>query len=100
VEHGGKHELVEMRKPLKELRLATFSAHVETVTTKPFFREPFKKKRCRTVSRDGHAVTVRILLKIRKRGGHCLRRSSLRHSASGAAGGLNAGGADEAVSGG
>src|SRR5437879_2043250 len=33
-------------KPLKELRLATFNARVETVTTKPFFREPFKKKRC------------------------------------------------------
>jgi putative SOS response-associated peptidase YedK len=26
--------------------LATFNARVETVTTKPFFREPFKKKRC------------------------------------------------------
>jgi len=33
-------------KPLKELRLATFNARVETVTTKPFFREPFKTKRC------------------------------------------------------
>jgi len=33
-------------KPLKELRLAAFNARVETVTTKPFFREPFKKKRC------------------------------------------------------
>lgn len=28
------------------LRLATFNARIETVTTKPFFREPFKKKRC------------------------------------------------------
>ena len=55
VEHDGMRELVEMRwglvpywwsKPLKELRLATFNARVETVTTKPFFREPFKKKRC------------------------------------------------------
>ena len=55
VEHDGKRELVEMRwglvpfwwsKPLKDLRLATFNARVETVTTKPFFREPFKKKRC------------------------------------------------------
>jgi putative SOS response-associated peptidase YedK len=53
--NDGQHELVEMRwglipywwsKPLKELRLATFNARVETVTTKPFFREPFKKKRC------------------------------------------------------
>ena len=55
VEHEGKRALVEMRwglvpcwwsKPLKELRLATFNARVETVTTKPFFREPFKTKRC------------------------------------------------------
>ena len=46
----GKRELIPMRwglaprwwsKPLKELRLATFNARVETVTTKPFFREPF-----------------------------------------------------------
>ena len=52
VEHDGKRELVEMRwglgpfwwsKPLKELRLAAFNARVETVTTKPFFREPFKE---------------------------------------------------------
>jgi putative SOS response-associated peptidase YedK len=28
------------------LRLATFNARIETVTTKPFFREPFRKKRC------------------------------------------------------
>jgi putative SOS response-associated peptidase YedK len=33
-------------KPLKELRLATFNARLETVTTKAFFREPFKKRRC------------------------------------------------------
>jgi putative SOS response-associated peptidase YedK len=33
---------------VKELRLATFNPRVETVTTKPFFREPFKKKRCLT----------------------------------------------------
>ena len=55
VEHEGKRALFEMRwglvpfwwsKPLKELRLATFNARVETVTTKPFFREPFKNKRC------------------------------------------------------
>ena len=55
VERESKRELVEMRwglvpfwwsKPFKELRLATFNARVETVTTKPFFREPFKSKRC------------------------------------------------------
>ena len=33
-------------KPLKELRLATFNARIERVTTKPFFREPFKHRRC------------------------------------------------------
>jgi len=33
-------------KTLKELRLATFNGRVETVTTKPFFRESFKHKRC------------------------------------------------------
>src|SRR5947207_7081913 len=55
VEHDGSRQLLEMRwglvpfwwsKPLKEVRLATFNARVETVTTKPFFPEPFKKKRC------------------------------------------------------
>ena len=55
VEHEGQRNLEVMRwglipfrwsKPLKELRLATFNARVETVTTKPFFREPFKKRRC------------------------------------------------------
>jgi putative SOS response-associated peptidase YedK len=33
-------------KPLKELRLATFNARAETVAEKPFFRGPFKSKRC------------------------------------------------------
>jgi len=34
-------------KPLKDLvRLSTFNARVETVTTKPFFREAFKRTRC------------------------------------------------------
>ena len=53
VEHDGRRELVEMRwglvpfwwsKPLKQLRLATFNARVETVTEKPFFREPFQRR--------------------------------------------------------
>jgi putative SOS response-associated peptidase YedK len=55
VEHEGKRQLEVMRwglipfwwnKPLKELRLATFNARVEAVTTKPFFREPFKSRHC------------------------------------------------------
>ena len=55
VERDGKRELEVMRwgivpywwnKPLKELRLATFNARVETVTTKPFFREPFQHRHC------------------------------------------------------
>src|SRR3981081_1078288 len=34
-------------KPLKDLmRLSTFNARVETVTTKPFFRAAFKRTRC------------------------------------------------------
>jgi putative SOS response-associated peptidase YedK len=33
-------------KPLKELRMATFNARGETVETKPFFRDAFKRTRC------------------------------------------------------
>jgi putative SOS response-associated peptidase YedK len=52
---GGKRELGPMRwrlvprwwsKPLKELRMATFNARAETVETKPFFRDAFKRTRC------------------------------------------------------
>ncbi len=55
VSRDGKRWLEQMRwglvpswwsKPLKELKLATFNARVETVTTKPFFRGPFKRTRC------------------------------------------------------
>jgi putative SOS response-associated peptidase YedK len=51
----GKRELMRARwglipswwsKPLKELKLATFNARAETVTTKPFFKQAFKRKRC------------------------------------------------------
>ena len=54
-ETGGKRELSQMRwglvprwwsKPLKELRAATFNARAETVETKPFFRDAFKRNRC------------------------------------------------------
>ena len=54
-ERDGKRDLVRMRwglvprwwsKPLKELRAATFNARAETVETKPFFREAFKRTRC------------------------------------------------------
>jgi putative SOS response-associated peptidase YedK len=54
VERGHGPELVPMRwglipwwwkKPLKELP-ATFNARAETVSTKPMFRDPFKRSRC------------------------------------------------------
>jgi putative SOS response-associated peptidase YedK len=54
-ELDGKRDLVRMRwglvprwwsKPLKELRAATFNARAETVETKPFFRDAFKRTRC------------------------------------------------------
>jgi putative SOS response-associated peptidase YedK len=54
-EQDGKRDLVRMRwglvprwwsKPLKELRAATFNARAETVETKAFFRDAFKRTRC------------------------------------------------------
>jgi putative SOS response-associated peptidase YedK len=55
VEHDGKRELATMRwglvprwwsKPLKDAKMATFNARAETVETKPFFRDAFKRTRC------------------------------------------------------
>jgi putative SOS response-associated peptidase YedK len=51
----GVRSLVPMRwglvprwwsKTLKDIKLATFNARAETVTTKPFFRDAFKRTRC------------------------------------------------------
>jgi putative SOS response-associated peptidase YedK len=55
VAEDGKRELIRARwglvpgwwkKPLKELKLATFNARAETVDEKPMFRSAFKRKRC------------------------------------------------------
>ena len=54
-ERDGNRELVPMRwglvprwwnKTLKDVRMATFNARAETVETKPFFRDAFKRNRC------------------------------------------------------
>jgi putative SOS response-associated peptidase YedK len=55
IAENGKRELIRARwglvpgwwkKPLKELKLATFNARAETVDEKPMFRSAFKRKRC------------------------------------------------------
>ena len=54
-ECDGRREFVQMRwglvprwwnKTLKDARVATFNARAETVETKPFFREAFRRNRC------------------------------------------------------
>jgi SOS response associated peptidase (SRAP) len=54
-ERDGKRELVPMRwglvprwwsKTIKDVKVATFNARAETVETKPFFRDGFKRTRC------------------------------------------------------
>ena len=51
----GKRELVPMRwgliprwwsKTIKDAKIATFNARAETIETKPFFRDAFKRTRC------------------------------------------------------
>ncbi len=51
----GKRQLVPMRwgliprwwsKTIKDARMATFNARAETIETKPFFRDAFKRTRC------------------------------------------------------
>jgi putative SOS response-associated peptidase YedK len=54
-EEDGKRDFVRMRwgliprwwsRPLKDAKIATFNARSETVETKPFFRDAFKRTRC------------------------------------------------------
>ena len=55
VEEDAKRELVPMRwglvprwwsKTIKDVKMATFNARAETIETKPFFRDAFKRTRC------------------------------------------------------
>jgi putative SOS response-associated peptidase YedK len=55
VSGGGERALVPMRwglvpgwwkKPLKEMKVATFNARSDTIADKPMFRDSFKRRRC------------------------------------------------------
>jgi putative SOS response-associated peptidase YedK len=55
VSGGGERTLVPMRwglvpgwwkKPLKEMKVATFNARSDTIADKPMFRDSFKRRRC------------------------------------------------------
>jgi putative SOS response-associated peptidase YedK len=55
VDRDGRREVVSMRwglvprwwsKSLKDVKMATFNARAETIETKPFFRDAFKRTRC------------------------------------------------------
>ena len=63
VERDGQRELVPMRwglvprwwsKTIKDVKMATFNARAETVETKPFFRDAFKRMdvsfRCQAIT--------------------------------------------------
>ena len=50
-----RRELVQVRwgliprwwsKTIKDAKIATFNGRAETIETKPFFRDPFKRTRC------------------------------------------------------
>jgi putative SOS response-associated peptidase YedK len=64
----GKRELITMRwdllprwwsKAVKDAKVVTFSARTETIETKPFFRDAFKRTRC-LIPMSGYYTEPRI----------------------------------------